>query len=175
MFKKWSIVLTSLVLVLSSFGFVVAPAFAKGSVKEGQEAGKTESITAGKAEILAMGMSGISMPKSGFQGELDVMRQMWSQGLHLQPMKGVTFSQVLTWNVENTKENAEHFLQGRSYVFFNLTRSQESQWKSGSLGIYSYNPATKTWTRLPAFAVRGTTNRIAAVATRFGTYALGLK
>lgn len=175
MFKKWSVVLASLALVLSTAGFAAAPAFAKGSIRESQETGKTEMIAAGKPVILAMGSSGVWMSKSGFKGELDVLRQMWSQGLHLQPMAGVTFSQVLTWNVENTKENADHFLQGRSYVFFNLTRSQEAQWKSGSLGIYAYNAAKHTWTRLPAFAIRGTGNRVAAVATQFGTYALGVK
>ena len=127
MFKKWGVILVSLALVLSSFAFVTAPAFAMGTT------------------------NAVAKPKSG---------KFVDSGL-----KGLIKTQ------ETTSGN---LLKGKTYVIFRVNKSQLAAFKRGEMGIFSYNNRTHTYRKLAGFEVSaGKGHRVAALASRFGTYFFG--
>jgi len=170
MFKKFSLVLASFALGLGTLGFTSSPAFAKST-----DVGNTmqTNITVGQTVDFAIGREGIYMPNASTSGELAVTKLSTNQVIH---EKGLHFElPPLQFAVDNANGVQDTYLDGRTYVYFDITNSQMKTYQEGNLSIYSYNSNTKTWTPLPTFTInRGNTSgeRIAAVATQYGIYGL---
>ena len=89
--------------------------------------------------------------------------------------KNGTFTSSMLRPVVKTEDTTNgNLLKGKTYVIFHLNKSEESAFKSGRMGIYSYNNRTRTYTKLSAFLVSvGKGIRVAAIGTRFGNYSFG--
>jgi hypothetical protein len=104
------------------------------------------------------------------------------------PVKGVAVSDLrfvapqIDWLKTSKSMHNVVTKNGRSYVYFDLTKAQETAWKNGDLAMYRFNSTTHSWVKLPAFVIHMDTRniglsvgagfRIAANATRFGIYGL---
>jgi hypothetical protein len=175
MYKKLITGLVALAMAATTLGLSWSAVFAKSVNPLGMTPTKTMDLAAGKPEILTIGRAGIYMPKSGYNGVLNLWRYSIGTTVidHSPTVRFI--DPLLQWSVEGSNNKADVFLHGRNFVFFNLTKAQEMAWKNGDLAIYQYNSASHIWNKLSTFAVREVAGsyRIAAVAPAFGVFGLG--
>ena len=176
MYKKLLTGLVAFAMAAATLGLTWGAVFAKSASTEENETTPTKTLilVAGKPQFLMVGREGISMPKSGFAGELDLWRIARSQTpVHSSTVRFL--DSLLKWSVEGKNNKTDTFVAGRNDIVFDLTKGQEMAYKNGDLAIYRYNQTSHSWSKLSTFAVHMQTGsfRIAAVAPSFGIYALG--
>lgn len=177
MFKKLIPVFASLILAAASIGATKSPATINNTESAKHENAKTVELSAGSPATLQIGNLGVDVTKAGTNGEVDISRSKVAKADHMPTRGDVKIVQpVENFMVENTTtESTDQYVHGQTYIYFDLTHNQATQYQNGNLAIYHFNTTTNSWVQLPTiFVNRGTYGRLAAVATGYGSYALGM-
>ena len=176
MFKKLIPVFASLVLAAASIGATKSPATINNTESSSHENAKAVDLSAGTSASLQIGNLGVDVTKAGTNGEVDLPRSKVAKADHMPTQGEVKIIQpALNYKVENTTENADQYVHSQTYIYFDLTHHQATEYQNGNLAIYHFNTATNSWEQMPTtFVNRGTYGRLATVATGYGSYALGM-
>lgn len=165
MFKKLIPVFASLILAAASIGATKSPA-----------TNKTVDLSAGSAATVQIGNLGADVTNAGTNGEAVISRSKVAKVDHMPTQGEVKIVQpALNYKVENTTGTTEQYVHSRTYIYFDLTHHQATEYQNGNLAIYFFNTSTHSWEQMPTtFVNRGTYGRLATVATGYGDYALGM-
>lgn len=176
MFKKLVPVFASLILAAASIGATKLPATINNTESSTKENAKAVDLSAGSSASLRVGNLGVYVPKAGTNGEIDLSRSKVSTADHMPTQGEVKIVQpVENYKVEKTSESTDQYVHSQTYIYFDLTHNQQTQYNNGDLAIYHFNTSTNSWEKMPTFFVnRGTYGRLATIATGYGSYALGM-
>jgi hypothetical protein len=178
MFKKLVYSLVIAALAFSALGVTAGVALAKGKDPSNVYGCQRMQIKMGEKVSLFAGNAGVTMPSSGYAGELDVCR---ASGLHPQRSKDATLRLLrppLWWTVDKHAETQDKNQHGSTFISFQLASNVPAAYKAaakdGKLSIYRWNSAAKLWVKLPTTWSK-TYNRATARATGFGYYAIAIE
>jgi len=176
MFKKLIPVFASLILAAASIGATKSPATINNTESSTKENAKTVQLSAGSPATLQIGNLGVDVTNAGTNGEVDLSRSKVANADHMPTQGEVKIVQpVENFKVESTTESTNQYVHGQTYIYFDLTHNQATQYHNGDLAIYHFNTTTNSWQQMPTiFVNRGAYGRLAAVATGYGSYALGM-
>jgi len=176
MFKKLVPVFASLILAAASIGATKSPATINNTESAKHENAKTVDLSAGSPTTLQIGNLGADVTNAGTNGEVDLSRSKVAKADHLPTQGEVKIVQpALNYKVENTTEGTDQYVHSRTYIYFDLTHNQATEYHNGNLAIYFFNTSTNSWEQMPTtFVNRGTYGRLATIATGYGSYALGM-
>jgi len=176
MFKKLIPVFASLILAAASIGATKSPATINNTESSKHENSKVVDLSAGTPATLQIGNLGVDVTKAGTNGEVDLSRTKTAKADHMPTQGAVKIVQpVENFKVDSTTESTDQYIHGQTYIYFDLTHNQATQYNNGNLAIYHFNTSTNSWQQMPTiFVNRGSYGRLAAVATGYGSYALGM-
>jgi hypothetical protein len=176
MLKRLSFTLMAVILALASLGASVVTGFAKSSTST--SASTTVDVTAGHSIAATLGRNGIVITSSPYTGEFELSRTKSSVGDHLRGTDAKFVDGILTLTVTNntTQMRAMSIKSAIGYVYFDLTKNEQSLWNSKELAIYGYNSNTDSWTSLATrWVSAGPTGngRLTAPVSSYSAFALG--
>ena len=165
MFKKLIPVFASLILAAASIGATKSPA-----------SSKAVDLTAGSPTTVQIGNLGVYDTNAGTNGQMVLSRSKTTIDDNMPTQGELKIVQPIeNYQVESTTGSTDQYVHGQTYIYFDLTHNQATQYHNGNLAIYHFNTSTNSWQLMPTiFVNRGANGRLAVVATGYGSYALGM-
>jgi hypothetical protein len=172
MFKKWFYGFVASLLVLTTLGAAVTPAFAKAlNPNVVIVTKKTVKAQKGQSVIVSAGKGGVYMPLMPFDGNVEVSSLQLSS--LPKPSTVLTWAGGLKWDVTRPNGLSAYYNGIGPTVFFNLKNGFEKRAMNDHKAVIYHWTGKGQWVALSTFAAKGGT-RAAAYTQGLGIYALAL-
>jgi hypothetical protein len=166
-----------LACVLSDFGMYTLASAPTGNASEIIGETLSQRVEFSKRYDLWIGIQGIFMPRSAFNGRLEYTV---SNADNTKPFTNMAFeSKWVDLRMYNSSGKAFSRAYGLNYVYFNMTAAQRTQWDKGKLSIYHWDETDGKWEACPVVILLKNENkpngRLACVIKEFGLYTMASK